>query len=370
MATHVEERATTEAVPRAVDPDGRHRVDFPELVWAHFLWQKEVHEHGILHGEAEQEYLETLAAFEHAHGRLVKAHWCTREASAVAITEWRPPFVGDLLRLHPTVALHSATHWVTHDLPEIAALLHRCETMAIKFTEILRHSSQQVAMHWVLSIAGDLLGFADQSEPPSKAEVEKFVAGKEKELKALQAYYKQAGEETGRIVYFWGMMIGVGVLAVIGAAWALLLDGFDVNWDDPDTRNLYAAYTMGAVGAVVSVLSRMSSIGRNKFGIDFEVGRPPLRRLGSFRPLIGAVFALVLYLALRGGLVQPGGEPTDSLEFYAVMSFFAGFSERWARVVLAPARGLLGSDEEPPAPAPGADTGATSPNGRERKRPN
>ena len=65
----------------------------------------------------------------------------------------------------------------------------------------------------------------------------------------------------------------------------------------------FVCYGMGAVGAIISVLTRMTSKGGDAF-VDYEVGRPSLRRVGSFRPVIGAVFAVVLYFALRSGLVQ------------------------------------------------------------------
>jgi len=65
------------------------------------------------------------------------------------------------------------------------------------------------------------------------------------------------------------------------------------------------------------------------------------------------VFALVLYFALRGNLVQLGAEKgnQEPLEYYAVLSFFAGFSERWVRGVLGPVQALAGGGEEQ-APAP------------------
>ena len=347
--TAVGERATP---PRThVGP-----VSFPELVWAHFIWQQEVHDERILHGEAEHDFHRLLRHFEQAHGEIRNAYWCTREASAVAVTEQRPyGRLGRFLHLHPIVRFHSATHWVTRDLPEVAGLLYRCDAMAAKFTELLRHGSQHIAMDWTLAIAGRLLGFADNPTPRPAAEAEAVVESARAELDEVDEYYQRAGEATGRLVYFWGMMIGVAALGLIGLAGGLLLRSIgELDFHDAATQNLFASYSLGAVGAVVSVLSRMTSGRKGQFFVDFEVGRPPIRRVGSFRPLLGAVFALILYFALRSDLVQLGADSgNEPLEYYAVLSFFAGFSERWVRGVLSPVAQLAGADDPPPSqPAP------------------
>jgi hypothetical protein len=181
--------------------------------------------------------------------------------------------------------------------------------MSVKFTELLRHGTQQIAMEWVLAIAANLLGLADKPTPPTEAETNRIVGSTRKELVQLQKYYESAGDATGRIVYFWGMMIGVAALGAIAAAGAVLLAAInELDWQNPTIRNLYASYAMGALGAVVSVLSRMASGKKAQFSVDFEVGRLPIRRVASFRPFLGAVFALVLYFALLGDLVQLGAE--------------------------------------------------------------
>ena len=351
MATRVEQRPAeqTNGAPRPLSHVGP--VSFPELVWAHFEWQREVHDRGVLHGDAERDYQQLLGEFERRHGQIRNAYWCTREASAVAITEQRPfGVVGRILRLHPVVRLHAVTHWVTRDLPEIAGLLHRCEAMSVKFTELLRHGAQQIAMESVLAIAGHLLGVADKATPPTEAEMNRLVASTRRELAELQRYYERAGDAAGRVVYFWGMMLGVAALGAIATVGAGLLARIgELDWGDPTIRNLYASYAMGAVGAVVSVLSRMASGRKAQFSVDFEVGRLPIRRVASFRPFLGAVFALVLYFALLGDLVQLGSENENSepLAYYAVLCFFAGFSERWARGVLSPVAQLAGGGDQP-----------------------
>jgi hypothetical protein len=94
--------------------------------------------------------------------------------------------------------------------------------------------------------------------------------------------------------------------------------------------------------------------------IDYEVGRPSLRRVGSFRPIIGAVFGFVVFLALKSGLVQlqPGAE-SQSAYFYATLAFLAGFSERRAMVMLGGAEKMLGGSD-----GTGGDDSGSSPRRR------
>jgi hypothetical protein len=72
-----------------------------------------------------------------------------------------------------------------------------------------------------------------------------------------------------------------------------------------------------------------------KFNLDFELGRKVVRRLGIFRPFLGAVFGLALFALLASGLLQL--HPSTSAEpyYYGFAAFLAGFNERFARTTLS-----------------------------------
>ena len=336
-------------------------VSFPELVWAHFIRQREVHDTGTLNGEADEEYRRRLAAFEASEGRLVNAYWCVCEASAVALTAKPRGGFARLFRLSPEIRFHSATDWVTRDSPEIANILHTCETLAVRAGEILRGPTERIAMQWILATAGHLLGFADESEGKrTRSETARLVRRKRNELEKIEAYYHRAGEKVGRLVYFTGMLLGLALVAAtaVGAG-GLVWWWTGIDFMDQDTQNIMVSWALGAVGALMSVMTRMSSSKVGVFTVDFEVGRGPLRSLGAFRPFIGATSALVIFFAMKSELFQVLPAQKESIYLFAVVAFIAGFSERWVNVIFGRAQRVLGAVEEP-KPKPPTDERSAS----------
>ena len=164
-----------------------------------------------------------------------------------------------------------------------------------------------------------------------------------RELRAVTKYYERAAENQARIVYFQGMAWGGAILgALVGArvparlGARLARSGASVS-----TQVFFVTLAMGATGAMLSVMTRMAKA--HGFNIDYEVGRKPARFLGALRPWIGAMFALALYIAIRGGVVAVLPEAEQTVYFFAAIAFLAGFSERWAKVLLD---GASGGDDE------------------------
>jgi hypothetical protein len=322
-------------------------VAFPELVWAHYVRQRALHEDGEQHGAAEDEFRAQLERFVVEQGTIINAYWCTSEASAVAITEKRGEKVFGLpfWRRKTNIRFHGATDWATRDAPEISHALHTCETLAIRVSEVLSGTAERIAMQWVLAVAGYLLSVVDGEKKTNRQEVVRAANRARAELAQVEKYYDRAGEKTGRLVYFWGMLIGVGVLIACAVPGLLIYDLLG-DYNTESARTFFVCYTLGAVGAIVSVMMRMATTTGKGF-VDYEVGRPSLRRVGTFRPLIGAVFGVIVYFALKSGLIQlqPGDE-SQSAYFYATLAFIAGFSERRARILLGGAERVLGGDDD------------------------
>jgi hypothetical protein len=312
-------------------------VSFAELVWAHHQRQeKEVYQ-GERWGEWHEEYERRLALFRAQYGEIVDAYWCRYKASGAAVTEkkQRRRLTNFFLRPDTIMALHTATDWRTADAPKIAATLHRWQTMAIKSREILRDTSERIALHRIFGATTRLLAYVDREQdvPLSDEKVDALVKQHGRELAQVNDYYRRAGENAARIVYFRGMIWGTAVLALLvgGSFLAAWWAGW-VDLEDRPTYTLLIAVAMGAAGAMLSVMTRMA---RDGFTLEFEVGRKSVRYLGGIRPWIGALSALAVYLALQSNLVdflQASGE--KETYFYATIAFVSGFSERRAKVLL------------------------------------
>jgi hypothetical protein len=339
-------------------------VSFPELVWAHFLWRRQL---AALAVDAHQltfdvplgaSYRRLLHEFQREHGLIVQAYWCSTTASAAAITaDHTSTFQRLILRREYNFRFHAATDWQTANVPSSATLIQECETLAIRVTEVLRGTSQWIALRWIMSVSSYLLGRTDAPSPRrisgrNRRPYDRAEEHAQQALGLIEGYYLNAARKSARMVYVWGMLQGISLLAIVPMLIATYLLGFDIQRvHDADTQQVITSYMAGAVGALISVMVRMNDANESasrRFSIDSEIGRRAVRRLGAFRVVVGAIFATAIYAALRGGLLQvsvPAGG--RAIYFYAFISFIAGFSERWAQVVLGGAEQLLVTPAHP-----------------------
>ena len=147
------------------------------------------------------------------------------------------------------------------------------------------------------------------------------------ELDRARDLLEIGGQRDAQVTYGLGMTLGVAALVLLCA----LLGGAFLWLDAPA---YYAvAVPAGGLGAVVSVLQRMTS---GRLQLDVHAGREMLLAYGAVRPLIGAVFGTVAFVLIAGGLLPSITVSTDApLAFYAGIGFLAGFNERFAQDMLA-----------------------------------
>lgn len=328
---------------------------------------------------AEESYHDKLEQFTAAEGEIVAAYWSTTVPSAIVMTMQSRGRVLNFL-LGPRISLHRATTWLTASDPRVAELLHHCDTLGNKAAQILTHTPKRVAMTWIFSTQSYLLGIVEgrswgpipgASRMNSRPELEAaavpaasasemaqtpvddgalpaslatdsageptesdLIARGRSEIIEIEKYYDRAASNASRFVYFGGMLAGALVAGAVGLLIALIAGGWFgvIELDSLSTRFFFACYTAGALGAIVSVLSRMRN---DRFELDYEVGRMPAFWLGTFRPFIGAVFGLFIYFALQSELLQlRKPDEGKAFFFFTLFAFVAGFSERLTQLIL------------------------------------
>ncbi len=345
------ERATNGArADEFTTSDGVGSDSFPELVRAHYAWEKA----GCSDGPEAERYRSVLQKFQDKEGDLLHVYWATKRPSAVALTRKERTGIAKKFSDHDDrIRLHRVTDWLARET-RIADLLHHCDTLAIKVSEVLRGSSERIATQWIYTVESHLLGFIERTGGRADAKTIKEVWEAQKdELIEIERYYTRAATKAARIVYFWGMVVGAAVCVAIGGGLALLLWYHD-RFEEPQTiatQTFLVCFVMGTLGAFVSVLMRMSS---NSFQVDYEVGRSTIRRLGSFRPFIGAVFGVAMFFLIKSGLLNIVVEedpPSAQFFFFGSLAFLAGFNERWTNVIFGKAEQTIAASLSPPSAA-------------------
>ena len=330
------------------------QVSFEDLVLRRFQAQEQ-----NFSGTTQDEYRATLKKFESEHGPIVDSFWSLYFAAGLALTR-RRRFFG-LIR---STALHRWTDMSTRRYPDAAADLYGADNLARRCEEVLRGSPQRIALGRVFGAMSSLLSVVEllhseradarKREAPKQRVPEVRLARWEQErlreakthvtrqLRDCAGYYARAAATAAQIFYFWGMLFGVVVIALLtGAvawvvAWLLERNGIVVP---TETYALaLAAVSAGGLGACVSAMWRMSS---GDFRSDYEAGAEHLRMIGGFRPFIGAVFGLGLFFAIKAGFLSLFEE---NLNGYLITftAFIGGFSERFAPDIFGSAAQNIG----------------------------
>lgn len=248
----------------------------------------------------------------------------------------------------------------------VEPLLGHCDEFASRVMELfppglvrtlLMNSVFGLATYFLSALdneEGRLNGTHEKDERASLVPTERYI--RELNLYALdilhlKAAIDAAAQKQCRYVYLRGVAIGTPILALATCLTALSFIWAPNNWEIP------AVVLAGGAGGVLSVLTRLTTL-----HVDPEIGRWHQRIAGATRPLVGAVFGLFLYLALKGGALVPlkKPEPAQAIYFYSALAFVMGFSERLAKDVVtrvgAPLRGpaaeALPAGAAAPLPAP------------------
>jgi hypothetical protein len=154
------------------------------------------------------------------------------------------------------------------------------------------------------------------------------VASRKLYAKAEAAYYNHL-QSSNRLKYLSGMLFGtlVSISFVAGlAAMSSLL------YPVISTQLLILLTLFSGMGSIASVLTRLSSIDLRQQTSNFMI-----LVSGGTRPIVAIFFSVVVYIILKEKIldIHFGSTEGNNDSVYIVTAFLCGFSERFAKDILA-----------------------------------
>ena len=250
--------------------------------------------------------------------------------------------------------------------PDFAGVLWQCLALSKRAAQLLRTKNSIAVHRTTYSIIVYLLSVLDtvesgasrgsETEKDRKLRIQAAIADAREQLGHAIRQYEASARWGSRYAYAKGMAVGVLCLAVGERIAFMLIPSRTVA-----VETLLAVIATGAMGAVVSVMTRMSS---NSFHLDPLAEHSALRVLGIFRPFIGAFFGVAMFLIVDGGMLDlvPQSVESDTSKqvmFFSALAFVSGFSERFAKGVITAAEGDRQATT-PPTAAPVSEPAATA----------
>ncbi len=311
------------ALPRARSRRVAHPSDrtasFGDLV--HSRWE---HKQDPADAHARQHYAETRERFEDEHGKIVDDYWSDGQPAGVALCCKRVRF-GRL-----EWSLHRVMGSLAAGRSEYSPLLLRIARQSVRANSLLRGMTQRMATANLFALSRDIMASLE-TDGDQHAKAQEIEAYK-RDLHYIASYAGEAARRAARVVYLKGLLWGVLALAAVAPPLAYLLSSVSVP--DVDSTLFVGCLVAGSLGAVMSVLIRLSG---DSLDVDHQFGRDYLTSLAALRPLIGAVFAVLLYFAFKGNLVKQvdvSGHGAGEFAFFVTSSFAVGFSERFAKQIV------------------------------------
>jgi hypothetical protein len=287
-----------------------------------------------------RDFADMFERFERSSGRIVSWYMATEVFAAAALTDRDGISVTLGRQLPPGSA-------------ELVDLIRRCQQVAYSAWHRLNRFDRRQCQTMVFQVIEEALRRLDTD---GVVRTDDCIGPLKDRLDQAEEFMLRCATRRAQAKYLKGMLLGtVAFGAVIAAVTIALVAMGDL------TRlggQLLLVATAGMVGAVVSVLWRMTSgsFRMNLPTLDHDMKGTDLRLMAALRPVIGLVFALGAIVLVMGELIpldQQDGTSQSAL--FAGIGFLAGFSERLAQDMFARSgQGLAGAQDDSPSAGPSA----------------
>jgi hypothetical protein len=308
---------------------GSGTVSLDHLIEGTRLSRKRINEDErsrVLYGS----YLPKLMdAYRKAHGEIEESFVAQNIDAGAVLLRTKTP-AGDALTVHVRYPPEN----VALVAPEFEETLWRCSALARKSKQLLRSTNARMVLRLMYSLIVYLLSVLDSQQGAPEAErtkrIEKALATAQEQLDLAQAQYIRSAIWGAQLAYCQGMICGLLTLLAVLAGIGLL----GTSIDETEFSRILMTLGAGGVGALVSVMHRLTT---DRLRLNPTAEHNSLRLLGGFRPVLGGILGLVVYVLISGDLLNisvPSSSPIRTLYFLAGVAFLAGFSERLAQDTL------------------------------------
>jgi hypothetical protein len=285
-------------------------------------------------------FTDMFERFERSSGRIVSWYMAREVFAAAALTDKDGISVTLGRELPPGSA-------------ELVDLIRRCQQVAYTAWHRLNRFDRDQCQTMIFQVIEEALRRIDTD---GEVRSDDCIGPLGDRLDQAEEFMLRCATRRAQSKYLKGMLLGT---VAIGAVLAMVTVAL-VTTDDL-TRlggQLLLVATAGTVGAVVSVLWRMTSgsFRMNLPTLDHDMKTTDLRLMAALRPVIGLVFALGAIVLVMGELIpldQQDG--TSQTALFAGIGFLAGFSERLAQdMFVRSGQGLAGVAGDSPSAGPSA----------------
>jgi hypothetical protein len=285
-------------------------------------------------------FTDMFERFERSSGRIVSWYMAREVFAAAALTDKDGISVTLGRELPPGSA-------------ELVDLIRRCQQVAYTAWHRLNRFDRGQCQTMIFQVIEEALRRIDTD---GTVRTDDCIGPLRDRLDQAEDFMLRCATRRAQSKYLKGMLLGTVVIGAVLAVVTIAL----VAMDDL-TRlggQLLLVATAGTVGAVVSVLWRMTSgsFRMNLPTLDHDMKSTDLRLMAALRPVIGLVFALGAIVLVMAELIPLGQKDgTSQTALFAGIGFLAGFSERLAQdMFVRSGQGLAGVAGDSPSAGPSA----------------
>jgi hypothetical protein len=321
------------------------------------------------HKDGRPNFRSVRDSFEKEHGDIEEEYYARNVDAAVVVVERKPRVLTWLriLRWRHRKYKIKIYYQPAQAGVRLSELVRSALAEGRQSSMLLTTRAQQSMMLSLYTVIAFLLGTLDNGKRRGlrNHQIDEVARSAKEELNKIKKRAQDDARNIALLVYLIGLPFGgfVAFLIIV----SLCVSGLSITLDGDTkvTHQLSVCLAFGGIGAMVSVMSRVTK--RQRLVVDARRGILMTLALGAFRTIIGAVFGSILFVLAEGGLlpIDTAGSGKEEL-FFAGLAFIAGFNEQWAQDSIVRSAPIFARK---PTKAPQAGNGLAARPGMRTDRP-